>query len=67
MTDTVINQSQTINKTTKKVETEVRNTVNNINVDLSKIDMSGAIDSFKKLEEVAKAANFDAYIIYPSY
>ncbi len=62
MADTIINQSQTINKTTKKVETEVKSTVNNINVDLSKIDMSGAIDSFKKLEEVAKAANFDAFI-----
>ena len=49
MADTIINQSQTINKTTKKVETEVKSTVNNINVDLSKIDMSGAIDSFKKL------------------
>ena len=62
MADTIINQSQTINKTTKKVETEVKSTVNNINVDLSKIDMSGAIASFKNLETVAKAADFGVFI-----
>lgn len=62
MADTIINQSQTINKTTKKVETEVKSTINNINVDLSKIDMSGAIASFKNLETVAKAADFGVFI-----
>lgn len=61
MADTIINQSQTINKTTKKVETEVKSTVNNINIDLSKIDMTGAIESFKQLEAVAKAADFGAF------
>ena len=60
--NTYIDQSQTITRTTKKVETEVRNTIKNINVDLSKIDMSAAVASFKQLEQVAKAANFDAFI-----
>ena len=60
--NTYIDQSQTVNRTTKNIENEVRNTVNNINVDLSKIDMRGAVASFRQLEQVAKAANFDAFI-----
>ena len=60
--NTYIDQTQIITKSTKNVETEVKNTIKNINVDLSKLDMSSAIDSFKRLEEVSKAANFDDFI-----
>lgn len=60
--NTYIDQTQIITKSTKNVETEVKNTIKNINVDLSKLDMSAAIDSFKRLEEVSKAANFDDFI-----
>ena len=59
---TIIDQSKTTNKTIRNVETEVKNSVKNINVDLSKLDMTGALDSFKRLEEVSKAANFDVFI-----
>lgn len=61
MSTNIINQSQTITKTTKKVENEIKNTVQNINIDLSNIDMSVAINSFNKLQEVAKAADFGAF------
>ena len=60
--NTYIDQTQIITKSTKNIETEVKNTIKNINVDLSKLDMSSAIDSFKRLEEVSKAANFDDFI-----
>ncbi len=62
MGDTYIDQTQIITKTTKKVETEIRNSVKNINVDLSKLDLSEAIDSFKRLEEASKAADFSGFI-----
>ncbi len=61
MSTNIINQSQTITKTTKKVENEIKNTVQNINIDLSNIDMSVAIDSFKRLQEVSQAADFSAF------
>lgn len=62
MGDIYIDQTQNITKTTKKVETEIRNSVKNINVDLSKLDLSEAIDSFKRLEEASKAADFSGFI-----
>ena len=62
MGNTYIDQSQTITRTTKNVENEIKTSIQNINVDLSKLDMSGAIDSFKRLEEAMKASNFDSFI-----
>lgn len=62
MANTFIDQSQTITRTTKNVENEIKTSIQNINVDLSKLDMSGAIDSFKRLEDAMKASNFDSFI-----
>jgi len=60
----VQNNYTNINKSTniRQVEQEIRNSTQNINVDLGKLDMTGAIESFERLEQVANAANFDAFI-----
>ncbi|MCL2061032.1 MAG: hypothetical protein FWH03_00190 [Firmicutes bacterium] len=59
-----INQSIDNSKSysTKHVEQEIKTTNNNITIDLSKMDMQGAIDSFQKLEAIAKASNFDLFV-----
>ena len=62
MGDVIVKQTQNISKSTKNVETEIKNSIKNINIDLSKLDMTGSIDSFKRIEEVSKAANFDGFI-----
>jgi len=60
--DKSITQIQNISKSTTNVETQIKQTVQQINVDLSKIDMTSAVDSFKQMEDVSKAANFDGFI-----
>lgn len=55
-------QNQINTKNITNVENQTKQSVKNINIDLSKIDMSLAIESFKRLEDVAAAANFDVFL-----
>lgn len=59
---TKVEQNNITNNSIKYIEQEVHNSVKNMNVDLSKLDLSSAIKSFEQLAGVLKTATFETFI-----